>query len=473
LPYQERWLIDQSRYKIKEKSRRIGMTYVQSYEDVLDAARATGAMDVWFSSADESAAKEYALYCEQWVKLYKMAGEYLGETIIDSEEDIKAYTLEFSTGKRINALSSNPKAFRSKGGKLVLDEFAFHAQPDALWKAAIPIITWGYPVRVLSTYNGKGNRYYRMVDEAKKGNGWSLHTTTIEDAVREGLADKIMGRKLTDAERAKWLEEARMQCGDEETWLQEYMCQPVDEATAFLSYDLIGSVEDPRLPVAPDWVLGLIEAAVINYGLYKQTKRMPPLPVEALADVKLVGDLYIGVDIARKKDLTVIWMDQMIEQTLESVAVIELLRTPFFVQRQVLHSIMKLPWFRRACIDETGIGADLAESCVDLYGAHRVEPVTFTAANKEALADGLKQNFEDHKSRIPSDKKIRGSLHSVKRYPTATGHFRFDAARTEETGHADHFWAKALAVQAASSPYQSIAYESVAKRRLGDKRGAY
>ena len=47
---------------------------------------------------------------------------------------------------------------------------------------------------------------------------------------------------------------------------------------------------------------------------------------------------------------------------------------------------------------------------------------------------------------------IRNSLHSVKKYETSTGHFLFDADRTEETGHADHFWAKALATQAGSQP---------------------
>lgn len=36
LPYQKRWLEDKSKFKIWEKSRRIGATYVQSYEDVSD-----------------------------------------------------------------------------------------------------------------------------------------------------------------------------------------------------------------------------------------------------------------------------------------------------------------------------------------------------------------------------------------------------------------------------------------------------
>ena len=55
LPYQVRWLNDKSKVKIWEKSRRIGATYVQSYEDVRDCVKRT-VPAVWFSSADESAA---------------------------------------------------------------------------------------------------------------------------------------------------------------------------------------------------------------------------------------------------------------------------------------------------------------------------------------------------------------------------------------------------------------------------------
>ena len=39
LPYQQRWITDGSRFKISEKSRRIGMTYAQAYEDVRDAVK--------------------------------------------------------------------------------------------------------------------------------------------------------------------------------------------------------------------------------------------------------------------------------------------------------------------------------------------------------------------------------------------------------------------------------------------------
>jgi phage FluMu gp28-like protein len=124
LPYQVNYLQDQSRFKEVKKSRRTGFTYVQSYEDTRDAARQNNPLDVWFSSADESAAKEYILYVAQWARILNIAAQDLGETVISKNDDIKALTVQFATGRRINALSSNPKAFRSKGGKLVLDEFA-------------------------------------------------------------------------------------------------------------------------------------------------------------------------------------------------------------------------------------------------------------------------------------------------------------------------------------------------------------
>jgi phage FluMu gp28-like protein len=300
LPYQAAYLQDTSRLKIVEKSRRVGFTYVQAYEDVRDAVRKDQPVDVWFSSADESAAREYIRYCEQWARVMGLAAESLGEVAIDNEDDIKAFAIQFATGKRINALSSNPKAFRSKGGKLVLDEFAFHKQPEEMWKAALPLITWGYDARVLSTYNGKGNRYYRMVQDAKLGKSkWHLQTVTIEQAVAQGLADRVLGRVLTDAERQQWLDDLRESVGDEETWQQEYLCNPVDEATAWLTWDLIGSAEHA------------------NAG-------RPEL---------YTGELcYVGMDIARRRDLTIIWVIERVGDVLWTREVVSMKGVSFAAQ---------------------------------------------------------------------------------------------------------------------------------------------
>lgn len=434
MPYQIAWLRDHSRLKIVEKSRRVGFTYVQSYEDMLDAARADNPLDVWFSSADESAAKEYIRYVAQWARIFKIAATDLGETVISRDDDIKALTIEFATGKRINALTSNPKAFRSKGGKLVLDEFAFHADQEAMWKAARPIITWGYPARILSTYNGKGNRYYRMVSEAKKAIAekrdplWKLHTVTIEDAVRDGLADRILGRVLTAAERQAWLDGERESCGDEDTWQQEYMCNPVDEASAWLSWELIVACESPEA--------GRLE-------LLEKT-----------------GDCFIGWDVARTQDKSVIWVVQRVGDVFWTRNVHTMKRTSFAEQLDAFGARMRLYNARRACIDKTGLGMPIVEEAQARFGVHRVEGVTFNGEVKQHLATYGKQLFEDKRVRIPVQRAIRDSHHAVRKMTTVAGNPRFDADRNE-AGHADEFWAHMLALHAGEQTLQPAAGETV------------
>ena len=420
LPYQVRWISDPARFKIVEKSRRTGFTYCQSYEDVRDAARADNPLDVWFSSADESAAKEYIRYCEQWTKLFKVAAESLGEMVIDKADDIKALVVQFSSGKRIHALSSNPKAMRSKGGKLVLDEYAFHKNPEEMWKAAAPVITWGFPVRVLSTYNGKGNRYYRMVEEAKKGNRWSLHTVTIEDAVAAGLVDKVLGRKATAAERAAFLLDCREIAGDEETYQQEYMCVPVDEATAWLTWDLITSAE---------------HAEAGKPELYQG------------------GDCYVGMDIGRRRDLTVIWVDEKIGDVLWNREIVKMKGASFAEQDAEMDRVFSRYKVRRCCMDQGGMGEKPVEDAKRRYGEYAVEGILFTGPVKQHLATLIKQAYEDRRTRTPADRELRDSHHAVRKLTTIAGNPRFDADRSE-VGHADEFWAHALACHAAEDSVQ-------------------
>lgn len=430
LPYQQRWLDDKAKIKIWEKSRRIGATYVQSYEDVRDCINRS-VPAVWFSSADESAAKEYIDYCEKWVKLFHATAKRLGEVIIDNEKDIKALVIEFSNGTKIHALSSNPKSFRSKGGKVVLDEFAFHNNPDELWKAARPCITWGFPLRILSTHNGQNCLYYKFIDQVLKGKlNWSHHKTPIQLAVSEGLVDKIYQRKTTLQEQEDWMANEKDNCFDEYTWLQEYCCIAVDEASAFLPYDLIATCE-------------------LNDIL------------RPLEDIK--HDFYVGVDIGRRKDLTVIWVLEKIENIKYTRLVIELAKMPFHKQEEILHEILSHKLFRRDCQDDTGIGMQMAENAQVKFGKFRVEGVTFTNKVKEDLAYRLRTEFENKTVFIPNRHEIREDLHSVRKITTASNNIRFDADRSDN-GHADRFWALALALHAADNGSGDI-HISTRKRR--------
>ena len=93
----------------------------------------------------------------------------------------------------------------------------------------------------------------------------------------------------------------------------------------------------------------------------------------------------------------------------------------------------------------------LAEGWQQRFGTSRVEAVTFTPAVKASLAEPLRGRFQDRLVRIPIGAEIRDDLHSIRRTSTAAGNVRYLAERTED-GHADRFWALALANHAAEKP---------------------
>jgi len=430
LPYQIRWLKDHALIKIWEKSRRIGATYVQSYEDVEDIVTkreytpGRPVKKIYFTSADESAAREYIDYCADWAKLFNAAASAVGTEVLDEEKDIKALVIVFANGGKIYAMTSNPKRFRSKGGKVVWDEAAWHEDQPAMWKAAHATASvWGYPIRILSTHHGKQSLFYRFVSDVKSGKmKWSLHIVTIVDAVNEGLVDKLFGRVTTQEERKRYLDDLHTNARSEELWNEEYMCEPVDATTAFIPYELL-------------------------YGAEKIGILMSMMQLIDLQE----GDLYAGWDVARKRHFSLLWIIQKLGDLKYTRHVIPMLNMPFAQQNETLASIMALRRMRRVCIDATGMGMPIAEAAVAKYGRYRAEGITMTAAIKEELAWGLHNALEDKRLLAPPDDLIRASFHAIKKIVLAGKNDRFDADATEEAGHGDHFWGCALALQAAKS----------------------
>jgi phage FluMu gp28-like protein len=426
LPYQTRWLQDDAPIKIWEKSRRIGATFTQAFEDVNDIFTRKEYMPgrpitrVYFSSKDEDAGKEYVEYCLRYAKVFNIVAKDTGVQVIDENDGVKARVLEFANGGKILALSSAPTAFNSKGGKIVWDEAALHKDQRQMWSGAQPAAgVWGYPIRILSTHKGKSTLFYKFCNNVRKGKSdWSLHKVTIKDAVDEGLCDKVYGRKTTEQERLEYIEKLRSSCQDDDIFMEDYMAEPVDSTTAYIPYELIEACEN-------DNVLRDLEELTRTDSL-----------------------LYAGWDIGRKRDLSVIIVLEDFNGFLCLRVIKEFDRVPFRTQMDYLNEVMRLPMLRRICIDETGMGLALTEEAQDRHGKYKVEGVTFTNATKEALAVGAKNIIEDRRVMIPDDNRLRESIHSIKRIVTAAGNIRFDAERTDETGHADHFWALALAIHA-------------------------
>ena len=176
------------------------------------------------------------------------------------------------------------------------------------------------------------------------------------------------------------------------------------------------------------WLLVSLIAAGAGCGLHQEWQAPYDMPQAQLAQ----NPMYVPLS-----DREVLWNE-----------LINTVDDYFRIQREELYAL--LPHVRRCCIDSTGIGAQLAEEAREKFGS-KVEEVTFTGAVKEDLAVTVRRKFEDRQVRIPPDRDIREDLHSVKKFTTAAGNIRFDSERTE-LGHADRFWALALAVHAASVP---------------------
>lgn len=208
----------------------------------------------------------------------------------------------------------------------------------------------------------------------------------------------------------------RAGCPDEETFLQEYMCIPSDDASAFLSYELIASCEAPE--------------------------------AESMKDD---SEIYLGVDIGRERDLTVIWVLEKLGDVFYTKFVQVMDCATFDIQEGALYQLLRLPQVKRCCIDATGMGRQFAERAQTKFGEYKVEAINFTSAVKEELAYPVRAAFESKRLRIPCDPKIRADLRAIKKEITASGNIRFTADRGEH-GHSDRFWALALALHAGSRP---------------------
>jgi len=442
LPYQIAWIKDDSRLKICEKGRQIGLSYADSYDSVRKAARKNG-RDVWVMSRDEVQAKQYIVYCKRWANVLKYAAQDLGEQVftMHNGRDVCIQVLKFASGANIYALTSNPDAIVGKTGHVKQDEFALHRDQRQLFAVSKPVIQWGGTYSILSTHRGIGTVFNQIITDIKEhGNkmGWSLHTIPIQRAVEDGLVEKIdvatggdwskqfaqrTNRELTTL-REFWLAQQRAECIDEEQWLQEYCCIPADEATAFISYEMITSCEESGLRLmSVDEFIRLNENRAADAATY-----------------------YLGLDVARKKDLCVLDVGELQGDVMWDRVRLELQNKKFREIRDTLYSVMRLPQVRRGCIDSTGLGMQLAEEAQERFG-WRSEPVTFTPAVKEELAFSLRGSFEDRKLRIPHDEKLRADLRGVKKEVTAANNIRF--VGDSDDSHCDRFWAKALRQHAA------------------------
>lgn len=423
LPYQIRWVEDDSPLKVVVKARQTGYSFSSTVRAVLQCLRRR---TTWiFLSKGERQSRMLMEKVQEHIRSCGLISQ-MNESQFFEGTLIKQLEVRFPNGSVIYGLPANPDTARGYTGNVTLDEFAFHADAEKIFTALYPITTRGYGLEVVSTPNGQQGKYFEIAKSAglvdgtrSKDNRWSAHKTSIYEAVEQGLKVDI----------------EQLHSGvDEETWRQEFCCEFLTAASEWISPELFQSC------VSSEASAGI---ASLNHRFIDSANKSNNESI-----------LYAGWDIARNRDLSVIWLNELVGDVTWTRGVIEMRNTP--TPDQVREAKALLPWIRRINIDQSGMGLAIAEQLEREYPG-KVEGVQFTQPKKEALAVFARRRMEEMKVRIPDDEGVRASFRAVKKTQNAIGQTRFDTEHDAKLGHADHWWAFCLAEAAAQQTTYHLA----------------
>ena len=433
IPYQRRWVADRARVKVWEKSRRVGASYCEALASVLEAAksREAGGQSTYYLSYNKEMTQQFIKDCAFWAKVVNAAAGEVEELVLrDEDKDITVYRIRFASGYDIWGLPSEPRSLRSKQGRVILDEAAFVDDLRELLKAALALLMWGGSVLVMSTHNGEDNPFNELIQDIRAGRKkYSLHRTTLDDALADGLYQTICratGQEWTQEGEEEWRAGLIADYGDGAD--EELFCIPSKSSGAYLTRPLIESCMVPGIPVIRweppakdfvDWPLEQAEA----HTLVWLDDNVGPL----LAGLPSDRPHYFGQDFGRSGDLTDIWpATEQADLSLNTPFILELFNCPHRTQEQMLFYVVdRLPRFSGGALDAGGNGSALAEAARQEYGPGLIEEVMITESWYREVMPKVKARFEDRTLTVPKDESVLADLRSLRvvrgvaRVPTA------------------------------------------------------
>ena len=390
-PYQKEVFEDSSQLKLTLKARQIGFSTEIACEGVMDSYE-TGVLSIFVSAGERQSielARKSKQWCQAWLEVdCNLQTEKIKKDTITS--------LELDGGGRCMFFPSNPDTVRGFTGNVFLDEFAFHKQPEEIYKALFSTaVNNGHKFNIVSTPAGEVGKFYELWTG---DNDYSKHKIDIYRAKREGYPIDIDFIKRNM---------------DADSFAQEYECSFLAKSAVFIPRTMVNSCVSERC--------------------------------ETLIDRPPAGSIYVGIDIGRKRDLTVIMVLEYLEDVGYHRERIELKNVSFDDQQEEIFRILDRYQgsVRSCCVDQNGIGMQIAETLEKKYPSI-VEPITFTNESKKVMATDLKIDFENSNIRLPDDRVLINDITSVKKEVGSTGIIRYTAEHTED-GHADRFWSLALA----------------------------
>ena len=428
-PYQIALMESSSRFRGMLKSRQTGLSFFYAAEG-LALSHLKPEHTAIFVSYNLDDAKEKIRHASM---LYdSLPAKWKKKRVTDNKTELE---FEDSRGRRSRLISLPCREPRGKGkADVYLDELPFMRQPRKMYTAAVPIISRGGGRLTLgSTPLGKSDLFYEIMEgEPAKYPMYERHRvpwwhcpefcTDTQTAIRE--ADSLTTDERVERFGTDTLKQIRASL-DLESFQQEYECLFCDEAVAFISWELIQAAtrDADDLPVADS--------------------------VDGLMRLDIKGPLTAGYDVGRRRNASELHVLEQVGSRYRLRLAMTLAQTDFDLQEATLLDLMQ----RRAdvyrlCIDETGIGMQLAEKIVKRHPG-RAEGITFTAPVKSQMAHQLKIDFEGRNLELPADRDLMLQIHSVRKTITVAGNIRLDTDH-DEKHHADKFWSLALARHAAT-----------------------
>jgi phage FluMu gp28-like protein len=401
LPYQQYALqqMFDKKYSILMWSRQTGKSFVVSLFAVLRAIERKSHL-VAIISPTERQSKELMEKVKKHIEFLKSIGKIEEDTNFFEDTMTNVLEVRFPNKSRIIGLPANPDGVRGLTGDVILEETAFFKDGYKVYQAIFPSITRNkdFKLVVISTPRAKNDIFGHLWQMSEGNEMWFRQRLTVFDAVNQGLNIDV--------------EELRRGVPNEDIWQQEYMCEFMDEESVLLPYEMLYSCVDNNVE----------------------------------ADIKeLTGDIYLGIDIGRRHDLTVISIIEKIAGRYYLRRQEILRKMPFSEQFRIIDHLCH--YARRVAIDETGIGMQMAEELVRKWGDIKINAVYFTNKTKDELASRVKAVFQDKIISISNDKDLIEDLHSVKKTITKAGNIRYEGET--DNSHADRFWSLALALHSA------------------------
>lgn len=421
LPYQKAWIEDTSDLKIAEKSRRTGLTWGEAADAVLtaSAAKSAGGTNHFYVGSNKDMAIEFIEACAMWARAFDRAASTVQEEVIsDEDKDILTFNIRFSSGFKIQALSSRPSNLRGRQGNVTIDEAAHHEHLAEVLKAALALTMWGAKVRLISTHNGVENLFNELIEDSRAGRKrYSVHRLTLDDACDQGLYKRICqvsGKPWSQDAEDEWKENLVKDTATREDALEEYYCVPKSGGGAYISRALIEArmIDAPVVRFEGSAEFNAWPEHLRNADMRDWCER-ELLPLLQALDP---DDRHcFGEDFARSGDLTCIAPMAITQQLQRRVPfLVELRNVPFKQQEQVLFYVVdRLPGLQYGALDARGNGQYLAEQAVDEYGADRIEAVMLSQSWYLETMPKFKAAFEDEGIEIPRDRDVLDDLRAL------------------------------------------------------------